>query len=136
MTVIDEIGRSRYVSLVTYRRNGTGVATPVWHVVRGGELFLVSEADAWKVKRIRNDSRATVTVCSIRGKIAPGAASAHGTARLLDPADTETVRTLLARKYVLSRTGNWFAKVLHVRRPPLIGIALTFRDAPSRSTTR
>lgn len=135
MTVIDEIGRSRHVSLVTYRKNGTGVATPVWHVVHGGELFVVSEADAWKVKRIRNDSRAMVTVCSIRGKIAPGAASAHGTARLLGPAETETVRTLLARKYILSRMGNWFAKLLRVRRPPMIGIALTFRDATSWSTT-
>ena len=88
MTVIDEIGRSRYVSLTTYRRDGTGVATPVWHVVNGGELFVVSDANAWKVKRIRNDSHVVVTVCGIRGKITPGAPSAPGTARLLDEADT------------------------------------------------
>jgi PPOX class probable F420-dependent enzyme len=131
MSVIDEIGRSRYVSLVTYRRNGTAVATPVWHVVDGGELFIVSEADAWKVKRIRHDSRAVVTVCGVRGTIAPGAPSVHGTARLLDPAGTETARKLLARKYLLSRVGNWFAKVLHLRRPPLIGIALTVRPVAS-----
>jgi PPOX class probable F420-dependent enzyme len=126
MTVIDEISRSRYVSLVTYRRNGTGVATPVWHVVKGGELFVVSDAAAWKVKRIRNDNRAVVTVCSFRGKIAPGAPSAQGTARLLDEAGTERARTLLAEKYLLSRLGNWFARLLHLRRPPLIGIAVTF----------
>jgi PPOX class probable F420-dependent enzyme len=124
MTVLDEIGRSRYVSLTTYRKNGTGVATPVWHVVDGGELFVVSEADAWKVKRIRNNSQVVVTVCSFRGKIAPDAPSAPGTARLLDEADTKAARTLLARKYVLSRLGNWFARVLHLRRPPLIGIAV------------
>ena len=33
MTVVDEIGRSKYVSLTTFRKNGTAVATPVWHVV-------------------------------------------------------------------------------------------------------
>lgn len=126
MTVLDEIGRSRYISLTTYRKDGTGVATPVWHVMHSGELLVVSEADAWKVKRIRNNSHVVVTVCDFRGRTAPGAASAEGTARLLDEADTATARADLARKYFLSRWGNRIAKVLRVRRPPVIGIALTF----------
>jgi PPOX class probable F420-dependent enzyme len=126
MTVVDEIGRSRYVSLTTYRRNGTGVATPVWHVVDGGELFVVSDAEAWKVRRIRNNTHVVVTVCGVRGKIAPGAPSAQGTARLLDEAGTETARALLARKYAMSRLGNWFTGILRVRRRPVIGIAVTF----------
>ena len=124
MTVIDQIGRSRYVSLTTYRKDGTAVATPVWHVVSGGELLVISDANAGKVKRIRNNSRVVVTVCGIRGKIAPGAPSAPGTARLLDNADTETGRTLLARKYVLSRMGNWFARILRLPKRPVIGIAV------------
>jgi PPOX class probable F420-dependent enzyme len=126
MSVPDEIGRSNYVSLTTYRKDGTPVATPVWQVVNDGELLVISDAGAWKVKRIRNNNHVVVTVCSLRGKIAPGAPSAEGTARLLDDAETETGRTLLARKYVMSRLGNWFAKVLRVRRSPLIGIAVTF----------
>jgi PPOX class probable F420-dependent enzyme len=126
MTVLDEIGRSMYVSLTTYRKDGTGVATPVWHVVNGGELLVVSDADAWKVKRIRNNSHVVVTVCDFRGRIAPGAPSAEGTARLLDEAGTKAGRALLADKYFLSRWGNRFAKVLHLRRPLVIGIAVTF----------
>ncbi len=126
MTVVDELGRSKYVSLTTYRKDGTAVPTPVWHVVQGGELFVVSEADAWKVKRIRKNSHVVVTACDIRGKIAPGAATAEGTARLLDEAGTESARTLLARRYVLSRLGNWFAKLLRLKRKPLVGIAVTF----------
>jgi uncharacterized protein len=126
MTVLDEIGRSRYVSLTTYRKNGTAVATPVWHVVSGGELLVVSDADAWKVKRIRNNSHVVVTVCDFRGRIAPGAPSAEGTARLLDEAGTASGRKLLADKYLLSRWGNRLARVLRLRRPPVIGIAVTF----------
>src|SRR2546429_1603133 len=126
MSVVDDIGRSRYVSLTTYRKDGTGVASPVWHVMNGGELLIVSEAEAWKVKRIRKNSHVVVTVCGIRGKIAPGAPSAEGTARLLDEADTETGRTLLARKYVMSRMGNWLTRILRLRRRPVIGIAVTF----------
>lgn len=126
MSVVDEIGRSKYVSLTTYRKGGTAVATPVWHVVNGGELVVVSDASAWKVKRIRNNSRVVVTVCGIRGKITPGAPSAPGTARLLDETDTETGRILLARKYLLSRVGNWLTRILHLPQRPVIGIAISF----------
>ena len=126
MTLVDEIGRSKYVSLTTYRKDGTAVATPVWHVRHGDELYVVTEADTWKVKRIRNNSRVVVTVCGARGGIAPGAPSAEGTARLLDEAGTQRARTMLARKYVLSRVGNWLSRVLRLRRRPVIGIAVTF----------
>jgi uncharacterized protein len=126
MTVLDEIGRSRYVSLTTYRRNGTAVATPVWHVVDGGELFVVTEVDTGKVKRIRNNGAVVVTVCDFRGRIAPGAPSAAGTARLLDDAATQAARVLLARKYLLSRLGNWLTGILHIRRRPLVGIVVRF----------
>jgi len=124
MTDVEGISRSRYVSLTTYRRDGSPVATPVWHVAHDGELFVVTEARAWKVKRIRHNSAVVVTVCGIRGGIAPGAPSASGTARLLDEAETELARRLLARKYVLSRLGNWAARILRLRRPPMIGIAV------------
>lgn len=125
MSVLDDLGRSKYVSLTTYRKDGTAVATPVWHVVDGGEMIIVSNLDAWKVKRIRNDSRVSVTVCDIRGRIAPGAASAAGTARLLDAAGTTAARALLARRYLMSRVGNWASRTLRLRRPPVIGIAVT-----------
>jgi hypothetical protein len=74
--------------MATYRKNGTAVATPIWHVVKGGELFVVTEADTGKVKRIRNNSNVMVTVCDFRGRIALGLPSATGTARLLDDAET------------------------------------------------
>ena len=126
MTVVDEFGRSKYVSLTTYRKDGTAVATPVWHVVEGTELLVITPAESWKVKRIRNNGDVVVTVCDFRGRIAPGAPSARGTARLLDEAGTAAGRRLLARKYLTSRWGNWFAKILRLRRPPMAGIAVTF----------
>ncbi|MEV6929929.1 PPOX class F420-dependent oxidoreductase [Dactylosporangium sp. NPDC051485] len=124
MSVLEDFGRASYVSLTTYRKNGTTVATPVWHAVHDGELFIVSGADAWKVRRIRNDSRVGVTVCNVRGKIAPGAPTATGTARLLDEAGTARAREYIARKYFMSRAGNFFTRVLRLRRPPVIGIAV------------
>jgi PPOX class probable F420-dependent enzyme len=126
MTFVDEIGRSKYVSLTSYRKDGTPVATPVWYVVNGAEMVIISDADAWKVKRIRKNSHVVVTVCGIRGGIEPGAPSAEGTARLLDEAQTQSGRKLLARKYFMSRIGNWFARILRLKQRPLVGIAVTF----------
>jgi PPOX class probable F420-dependent enzyme len=125
MSVIDDIARGRHISLTTFRRDGTPVATPVWHAVQGGEVVVVSDAGAWKVKRIRNNPRVTLTVCDIRGRIKPGAPSAEGTARLLDEAGTETVRSRMERKYVMSRLGHLAQRYLRLRRPPVIGIAIT-----------
>jgi len=126
MTVADEIARSRYVGLTTYRKDGTPVTTPVWHVPQGAELWIVTEAGSGKVKRIRNNPQVSVQPCSVRGTVAPDAPSATGTARLLDDDGTVLARKLLARRYVMSRAGNWFARLLRLRRPPMIGIIVSF----------
>lgn len=126
MTVPPEISRSKYVRLTTYRKDGTPVGTPVWHVTDGRELLVISELDTWKVKRIRHDSRVEVEVCDVRGRAKPDAPSARGTARLLDDTETQEVRRLVARKYLLSRWGNALAKAVRLRRPATIGIAVRF----------
>jgi uncharacterized protein len=130
MNLVDEIGGSRYVSLTTYRKDGTAVATPVWFVVDGDELLIVSEADAWKVKRLRNNNQVVVTVCDFRGRTAPDASSARGEARLLDDTGTQRARALLAKRYLMSRLGNRLARILRLRRPPVIAIAIALTTAP------
>jgi uncharacterized protein len=127
MTTLDEFDRSRYVSLTTYRKDGTGVATPVWHAVDGSELFVWTRDDSWKVKRIRHNGRVLVAVCDMRGRITEGAPSAEGTARLLDPTDLGRVRKLLARKYTWQFwLTDWPAMVVRRGRRPHTGIAITF----------
>jgi PPOX class probable F420-dependent enzyme len=126
MTAVDDIARSKYVSLTTFRKDGTPVATPVWHVVDGGQLFIVSEANAGKVKRIRRNSSVVLAACDARGRVAPGASTVQATARLLDAAGTADARRRLAQRYLLSRIGNWAARLLHLRRPEMAGIAVSF----------
>ncbi|MFF1419922.1 PPOX class F420-dependent oxidoreductase [Streptomyces sp. NPDC058280] len=127
MTTLDEIGRSRYVSFTTFRKDGTGVATPVWHVVEGGELFIWTKTDTWKVKRLRNNSRVLVAACDIRGRIPEGAPTLEGTARLLDEPATDAVRKLLSRKYTWQLWAvYWPARIARRGKRPQTGIAVTF----------
>ena len=121
-----EFAATKQISLTTYRKDGTPVATPIWQVMDGGEMFMVSEAGAWKVKRIRNNGRVSVAACDLRGNLTAGVPAVEGTARLLDEQGTAHARSLLARRYVMSRVGNGFARLLRLKRPPMIGIAIRF----------
>ncbi|MFI9492194.1 MULTISPECIES: PPOX class F420-dependent oxidoreductase [Streptomyces] len=124
---LQDFARSEYVSLTTYRKDGTPVATPVWSAADGDVLYIWTRSDSWKVKRLRDDSRVRVTVCDVRGRIAEGAPSAEGTARLLDAAGTAAVRKLLARRYTWK---FWLvdvpAMVVRLGKRPHTGIAVTF----------
>jgi len=42
--------RGRYLSITTYKRDGRGVATPMWFVVRGGRLLVETDAASGQVK--------------------------------------------------------------------------------------
>ncbi|MDQ0793044.1 PPOX class F420-dependent oxidoreductase [Streptomyces sp. B1I3] len=124
---LQDFARSEYVSLITYRKDGTPVATPVWAAAEDGVLYIWTRSDSWKVERLRRDGRVRVTVCDVRGRVAEGAPSAEGRARLLDEAGTATVRKLLARKYTWK---YWLverpATVVRLGKRPHTGIAVTF----------
>ncbi|MEU3832030.1 PPOX class F420-dependent oxidoreductase [Streptomyces microflavus] len=124
---LQDFARSEYVSLTTYRKNGTPVATPVWAAAEGDVLYVWTRSDSWKVKRLRKDTRVAVTVCDVRGRIAEGAPTAEGTARLLDADETRRVRKLLARKYTWKFwLVDWPATIARFGKRPHIGIAVTF----------
>ncbi|MFE6487876.1 PPOX class F420-dependent oxidoreductase [Streptomyces sp. NPDC057757] len=96
-TTLDTLGSGKYLLVTSYRKNGTGVATPVW-VVRDGEALGVwTVVDSWKVKRIRNRADVLVGPCDVRGNATGEPVPA--TAEILDAAETARYRKLLARKY-------------------------------------
>ncbi|MFE4452507.1 PPOX class F420-dependent oxidoreductase [Streptomyces sp. NPDC056796] len=124
---LQDFARSEYVSLTTYRKDGTPVATPVWAAVDGDTLYVWTRSDSWKVRRLRNDPRVLVTVCDVRGRVADGAPSAEGTARLFDGAGMTAVRKVLARKYTWKFwLVEWPAMVVRLGKRPHTGIAITF----------
>jgi len=69
MVGIADFTSSGYLSLVTFRKSGAEVATPVWFVALDDRLYVFSAGDAGKVKRLRNSSRARIAPCTIRGEV-------------------------------------------------------------------
>ncbi|MER5557318.1 PPOX class F420-dependent oxidoreductase [Streptomyces sp. NPDC002506] len=95
--VLNRLGAGKYLLVTTYKKNGTGVATPVWVVRDGDALMIWTVADSWKVKRIRNRSDVLVGPCDVRGN--PTGEPHPATAEICDPATAEACRALLRRKY-------------------------------------
>ena len=96
--------KEKYVALVTFRRDGRAVATPVWFAAVGDEFGVITETNVGKVKRVRNNPRVTVQVCDYSGKVVPaGDPKAqpvlNATARLVTGAEAVRVRKAVGRKY-------------------------------------
>jgi PPOX class probable F420-dependent enzyme len=98
---IEEVAHCKRALLVTYRRDGTPVPTPVWAAAHDGRLYVRSERASGKLKRLRNDSRLLVAPCTVRGE--PLGAPFEARACELAPAEESIAEQALARRYGLGR---------------------------------
>ncbi|MCT9930788.1 PPOX class F420-dependent oxidoreductase [Planotetraspora sp. A-T 1434] len=113
-TPVERLGAEKYVSVVTFRRDGTPVATPVWAVRDGDALVVWTVRDSGKVKRIRNNPEVTVAPCDIRGRLRGEAV--RGRAELLPDERIYHVGRLVMGKYGLAgRLTIWTSRL---RRGP------------------
>ena len=91
----------KYLSVTSFKRDGTGVATPVWFVSDGGRLFALTDLHSAKVRRIRRNSRVLVAPCRADGKLRSEPVPARVEV-LTATAELERVQKLLIERYKLS----------------------------------
>jgi PPOX class probable F420-dependent enzyme len=132
-----DVQESHYVLLSTFRKDGSAVVSRVWAAAESGQLFVWTETDSLKVRRIRRNPMVMLQPCTFRGS--PYGVAVSGHAELLDDAGTAHVRTLLARQHGVL---GWLAvrwpwpsyfrpsrRLIHElmtgRRPATIGIVIT-----------
>ena len=58
-----------YINLLTYKKNGEPVLTPVWFIFEDKKLFIRTSDKSGKLKRIKNNDNVKFALCDIRGKI-------------------------------------------------------------------
>lgn len=58
-----------YLSLTTFKRDGSGVATPMWFVEMDNKIYMFTDGTSWKVKRLRRNSDVQLAECTRTGKI-------------------------------------------------------------------
>jgi len=99
----------KYILGLMVKKNGVGVKTPVWFVLHNNALYVYTEADSWKVKRIRNNPRVRVAVCNIRGDVK--GQWLDGTASIVDGDERLAADKLLDRKYFLKVIFNFLSRI-------------------------
>lgn len=142
MTVesVRSLADEKYVSFVSYRRDGTPVATPVWIAAYGeNELCFTTAGDAIKVKRVRADDRVTIQPCDMRGRLRPGTMAIEGRARVVTGADFTPVEAAVARKYGIQyRLVVWSGSLRSLvsrKKTADCGVIVNISYAPSETTS-
>ena len=110
---IAQFADAKYLNLETFRKSGAGVRTPVWFAQPPNErrFYVYSEADAGKVKRIRNNPRVRVAPCNFRGEVKGTWVDAS--ARICGTDEAAQGQRLLRHKYGWQkRLGDFFAGLL------------------------
>ena len=121
----------RYLSITSYKRDGRGVATPVWFVQRDGRLLVETDAASGKVKRIRGNPQVRVAACTASGRLRGEQVPA--VAEILPDSGIGTVERLIADKYrfdmIIFRPLRFVEARLHLGRPRtepvILGITLS-----------
>ena len=87
----------KYLSVISFKRDGTGVATPVWFVTENGRALVKTDAGSGKVKRISRNAGVMIAPCTATGRLRGEPMPAR--AELLPDSDINHVDQLMARKY-------------------------------------
>ena len=91
----------KYLTLVSFKRDGTPVATPLWFVLDDDRLLAMTDAHSAKVKRIRRNPEVAVAPCKASGRLTGEPIAAR--AEILPPEEIEPAQRLMARKYRVDR---------------------------------
>ena len=108
----------RYLGLTTFKRDGTGVTTPVWFIQEEGRLLVETDPQSYKVRRIQHEPTVSVAVCSARGRLRKLPVPAR--AEILPVNEVPRVEELMARKYrwdmLIFKPARAIMRALHVGR--------------------
>lgn len=94
---LSELSREKCISLTTFKKDGTPVATPIWFNIIGERIYCTTEAESWKVKRIARTSKVEFAACTQRGKVT--GTKFTGTARVISTAELGPVIAAKKKRY-------------------------------------
>ena len=125
---IERLGTGKYLSLTTFKKDGSAVATPVWVARDGDELVVITDATSGKAKRIRNNASVRLAPCDMRGQVT--GSSEDGSAQLTDSTGTKSVAAQVKRKYGLAFSAIGWMEKLRRRSSDSVGIRIRIAETP------
>ncbi len=97
--IVSQFKGQKYINIETYRRNGQPVRTPVWFVEDNGILYVHTDDNTGKVKRIGRNSKVRIAICNFRGN--PKGEWIDAKAELMPASEVDKYYSLIRKKYGL-----------------------------------
>src|SRR5205807_4339645 len=97
---LEQLHGRKYCVLVSYRKNGNAVPSPLWFGIGDGKVY--AHTTGVKVTRIRANPRVLVAPCTFRGR--PTGPPFEGVARVVDPAERGAADAFIQANYGWVRT--------------------------------
>lgn len=91
-----------YMNLITFRKSGDAVSTPVWFALENNKVYVLTGKNAGKIKRIRNNSRVQVQPANRNGK--PLGSIVDAQARVMAESEEAIAKHALNMKYGLIKS--------------------------------
>jgi PPOX class probable F420-dependent enzyme len=98
---VEDLDGRAYCLVVTYRRTGEAIPTPVWFGIGNGTVYFRSLATNGKVKRIRHTPGVRVAPCTSRGR--PLGPPFIGEARILAASEEADAERYIRANYGRAR---------------------------------
>ncbi len=119
---LSQFSGQKYLAIQSYRKNGEAVTTPVWFVENQGTLYVRTDNDTGKFKRIRRNPKIRIAPCNARGT--PKGPWVEAQARIVTGEEAEQAYQLLKRKYGLQYRTVRFIGRLQRRRNKSVALAI------------
>ena len=89
----------KYINLETYKRDGTGIRTPVWFVIDKDLIYVITRDSTSKVKRLKNNQDVRIVTCSFKGE--PKNEWVKGKAKKITGEEADKAIKLRKKKYAM-----------------------------------
>ncbi len=122
---LTQLKKGSHISIMTFRKNGEGAATPVWFLEEEDKFYICTGGATYKVKRIRNNPEVQIAASDASGKLK--GEYFEGKARILAKDEVDPIYTLFRKKYSGFRMWNFFANLGKKEEKKHIYIEITLK---------
>jgi uncharacterized protein len=113
----------KYICILTYKKNGDGVSTPVWFIRKDNKIYIRTSNQSGKVKRIKNNNIVSYALCNISGRIK---GEWHSGVAKIEPDVNKMIFSKITEKYgLIAQIINILYKI---KKMEIIIISIESRD--------
>lgn len=129
MPLEEQFTGRRYINLESYNKNGEPKRTPVQSIEENGLIYLRTDPNTLKVKRIAKNSHVRISISDRNGKPQGSWVDADATI-IQDKAEQERIQTVFRKQY--GAFGSWIVNIVARLRGERLTTVISIKLRPDR----